>query len=56
MFKEDGKFVSAIKGTINGKKRFRNPCGVLMMDDGKIVVAGTDMLAILATKFINKYH
>jgi len=44
VFKEDGQFLSAIKGTSNGKKRFRNPCGVLMMDDGRIIVAGTNML------------
>jgi len=39
LFKEDGRFVSAIKGTYQGKKRFCNPCGVIMMNNGQIVVA-----------------
>ncbi|XP_065886759.1 E3 ubiquitin-protein ligase TRIM71-like [Dysidea avara] len=39
VFEEDGKFISAIEGTYQGKKRFSNPCGVVMMDDGQIVIA-----------------
>jgi len=40
VFKEDGKFISAIEGTYQGKKRFSHPCGVVMMDNGQIVIAG----------------
>ena len=39
VFKEDGKFTSAIESTYHGKKRFSNPCGVLMMINGDIVIA-----------------
>ena len=39
VFEEDGKFTSAIEGTYQGKKRFSNPCGVVMMDSGQIVIA-----------------
>ena len=39
MFKEDGRFVSAIKGTYQGLKSFRRPCGVIMMNNGQIVIA-----------------
>ena len=39
MFEEDGRFVSAIEGTYQGKKRFSYPCGVIMMDNGQIVIA-----------------
>ena len=39
VFEEDGRFVSAIEGTYQGKKRFSNPCGVIMMDNGQIVIA-----------------
>ena len=39
VFEEDGRFVSAIEGTYQGKKRFTNPCGVIMMDNGQIVIA-----------------
>ena len=39
MFEEDGRFVSAIEGTYQGKERFSNPCGVIMMDNGQIVIA-----------------
>ena len=38
VFKEDGRFVSAIEGTYQGKKRFRYPCGVIMMNNGQIVI------------------
>ena len=40
VFKEDGKFISAIKGTYQGKKWFNNPCGVVMMDSGRIIIDG----------------
>ncbi|XP_065887951.1 E3 ubiquitin-protein ligase TRIM71-like [Dysidea avara] len=39
VFEEDGKFTSAIEGTYQGKKRFSNPCGVVMMDSGQILIA-----------------
>ena len=39
VFEEDGRFVSAIKGTCQGKKRFTDLCGVIMMDNGQIVIA-----------------
>ena len=39
VFEEDGRFVSAIEGTYQGKKRFSNPCGVIMMNNGQIVIA-----------------
>ena len=39
VFEEDGKFTSAIEGIYQGKRRFSNPCGVVMMDDGQIVIA-----------------
>ena len=35
VFKEDGRFVSAIEGTYQGKKRFCDPCGVTMMNNGQ---------------------
>ena len=38
VFKEDGRFVSAIEGTYQGKKRFCDPCGVTMMNKGQIVI------------------
>ena len=38
VFEEDGRFVSAIEG----KKRFINPCGVIMMDNGQIVIASVN--------------
>jgi len=38
VFKEDGRFVSAIEGTYRGKRRFSYPCGVIMMNNGQIVV------------------
>ena len=39
VFEEDGRFVSAIEGTYQGKKRFSKPCGVIMMNNGQIVIA-----------------
>ena len=39
VFEEDGKFTSAIEGTYQGKKRFQHPGGVVMMDNGQIVIA-----------------
>jgi len=39
VFKENGNFTSAIEGTYQGKKRFSHPCGVVMMDNGQIVIA-----------------
>ena len=39
VFEEDGRFVSAIEGTYQGKERFSHPGGVIMMDDGQIVIA-----------------
>ena len=39
VFEEDLRFVSAIEGTYQGKKRFSCPCGVIMMNNGQIVIA-----------------
>ena len=39
VFKEDRRFISAIEGTYQGKERFRYPNGVIMMDNGHIVIA-----------------
>ena len=39
VFKEDGKFTSAIEGSYQDKKKFSNVCGVVMMDNGQIVIA-----------------
>ena len=39
VFEEDGRFVSAIEGTYQGKERFTSPSGVIMMDNGQIVIA-----------------
>ena len=39
IFTEDDTFVSVIEGTYQGKKRFSKPIGVVMMDDGQIVIA-----------------
>ena len=38
VFEEDGRFVSAIEGTYQGKERFTSPSGVIMMDNGQIVI------------------
>ena len=42
VFEEDGKFVSAIEGTYQGKERFRIPNGVIMMNNGQIMIASSD--------------
>jgi len=42
IFKEDGSFVSAIDGTFQGKEIFSKPVGLVMMDNGQIIVAGHD--------------
>ena len=39
VFEEDGRFVSAIEGTYQGKERFSKPCGVIMMNNGQILIA-----------------
>jgi len=39
VFEEDGRFTTAIEGTFQDKKRFSRPCGVVMMDDGQVVIA-----------------
>lgn len=39
---EDGRFVSAIEGTYQGKERFSTPCGIMMKANGQIVVACSD--------------
>ena len=39
VFKDNGKFTSAIEGVYQGKEMFSCPCGVVMMDDGQIVIA-----------------
>ena len=39
---EDGAFVSAIEGHYEGKEWFSTPCGVIMRDNGQIVVACSD--------------
>jgi len=41
VFKEDGTFVSVIKGTHQGKEHFVFPAGVLVRNNGNIVVAGS---------------
>ena len=48
LFEEDGRFVSAIEGIYQGKKRFRHPSGVIMMNNGQIVIAsnGTNKLVV----------
>ena len=48
VFEEDERFVSAIEGTYQGKERFSIPCGVIMMNNGQIVIAsnGTHKLVV----------
>ncbi|XP_065904703.1 uncharacterized protein [Dysidea avara] len=41
VFREDGTFVSIIKGTHQGKEQFVFPAGVLVMSNGNVVVAGS---------------
>ena len=38
VFEENGNFTSAIEGTYQGKERFSYPCGVVMMNNGQIVI------------------
>ena len=42
IFKDDDRFVSnvAIEGTENGKQAYADPVGVVMKNDGRIIVAG----------------
>ena len=40
IFDKDGWFVSAIEGTYKGRQRFSDPIGVVMRNNGQIVVAG----------------
>ena len=42
VFEEDGRFVSVIEGTYQGKERFRYPCGIIMMNSGQIIIACAD--------------
>ena len=39
IFDEDETFVSAIEGTYQGKVKFNHPCGIVMMDNGEIIIA-----------------
>lgn len=39
VFDEDETFVSAIEGTYQGKVKFDHPCGIVMMDNGEIIIA-----------------
>ncbi|XP_065889782.1 E3 ubiquitin-protein ligase TRIM71-like [Dysidea avara] len=39
VFEENGKFTAAVKGTYQGKERFGCPYGVVMMNNGQIVIA-----------------
>ena len=36
---EDETFVSIIESTYQGKEKFKYPCGIVMMDNGQIIVA-----------------
>ena len=40
VFQEDGKFISSIDG-FHQDRRYFFPCGVLMMDNGQIVIASS---------------
>jgi len=42
ILKEDGMHVSTIDRTLQGNERFSNPCGVVMMNGGQIII--TDQL------------
>ena len=46
VFEEDGRFVSAIEGTYQGKERFSSPCGIIMMDNGQILIVSADKLVV----------
>ena len=39
VFDEDETFVSVIEGSYQGKERFNYPCGIVMMDNGQIIIA-----------------
>ena len=39
---EDGRLVSTTEGTYEGKGQFSTPCGIVMRDNGQIVVACSD--------------
>ena len=48
VFKEDGQFVSAIEGVDDqGKRKFCSPCGVMMLNNGQIVVASVSTHRLL---------
>ena len=36
---EDGTFISVIESTYQGKERFNHPCGIVMMDNGQIIIS-----------------
>ena len=42
VFKEDGRFVSATEGIHKGKRRFSCPFGVIMLENGQIVIASVN--------------
>ncbi|XP_065919573.1 E3 ubiquitin-protein ligase TRIM71-like [Dysidea avara] len=41
VFEENGNFTSAIEGSYQGEHRFSSPYGIVMMDNGKIVISAT---------------
>ena len=43
VLEEDGRFVSAIEGTYQGKERFSGPCGVIM-NNGQIVIVSDQLV------------
>ena len=51
VFDNSGSIVACIDGNHQGRKRFRNPCGVVVMDSGQIVIAdgsfGGKMLVVI---------
>ena len=51
VFDDSGNIVACIDGNHQGRKRFRNPCGVVVMDSGQIVIAdgsfGGNMLVVI---------
>ena len=36
---EDGTFISVIESSYQGKERFNHPCGIVMMNNGQIIIA-----------------
>jgi len=42
VFEVDGQYVSTIKGTYQGKERFSSPCGIMVRNNGQIVVASNE--------------